>query len=329
MVKKSLKIGIDISKKTLDVCFKVEEIELHKQIKNTPEKIKSFVLKLQKKHGEVELFMENTGMYNCPIYTVAQELDLRIYVINPFHLKRSIGLVRGKDDKIDALRILNFAERFHDTLEPYVVPNKTVQKIKLMVSLRERVLKAKKMFAAASSEACSMTQREVHLELKKVSEKIVRDLQKRMKYVEQKLEELLKEDEQIHQNYKFATSVQGVGKILAYHLIITTNNFSQLNNPKKLACYAGVVPFDYQSGTSIYRKPRVSFMANKSLKKILHMAALRAIQLEGDMKTYYIRKVQEGKNKMSVLNAVRNKIIARVCSTVNNKKMYQVNLDLS
>lgn len=329
MVKKSLKIGIDISKRTLDVCFKVGNKEVHKKIKNSPEKIKSFVLKLQKKHGEVELFMENTGMYNCPIYTVAKELDLTIYVVNPLHLKRSLGLVRGKDDRIDAMRILNFAERFHDILEPYVIPNKTVQKIKLMVSLRERVLKAKKMFVTANSEACSMTQREIHLELKKVSEKIVKDLQNQIKNVEKKLEELLKEDEQMHQNYKLATSVQGVGKILAYHLIITTNNFTQLTNHRKLACYAGVVPFDFQSGTSIYRKPRVSFMANKNLKKILHMAALRAIQLEGDMRTYYIRKVKEGKNKMSVLNAVRNKIIARVCSVVNNKKMYQVNLDLS
>ena len=36
------------------------------------------------------------------------------------------------------------------------------------------------------------------------------------------------------------------------------------------------------------------------------MAALSAVKLDADLKKYYERKVAEGKNKMSVLNAVRN-----------------------
>lgn len=70
-------------------------------------------------------------------------------------------------------------------------------------------------------------------------------------------------------------------------------------------------------------------MADRALKKLLHLAAMRAIQLKGDLQDYYRRKVNEGKNKMLVLNAVRNKIVARVCSVVNNQKTYQINLVLS
>ena len=41
-----------------------------------------------------------------------------------------------------------------------------------------------------------------------------------------------------------------------------------------------------------------------------------------DLKHYYERKVAEGKSKMSVLNAVRNKLLARVVACVNNQKEY-------
>ena len=76
-------------------------------------------------------------------------------------------------------------------------------------------------------------------------------------------------------------------------------------------------------------QPRVSHMADKQVKKVLHMAALRVVRLDGDLKKYYTKKIDEWKNKMSAINAVRNKLIARICSVVNNKKIYVPNLLLS
>lgn len=53
------------------------------------------------------------------------------------------------------------------------------------------------------------------------------------------------------------------------------------------------------------------------------MAAMSAIQKENDLQHYYQRKVAEGKNKMSVLNAVRNKLIHRIYAVIKQQKMYQ------
>ena len=78
-----------------------------------------------------------------------------------------------------------------------------------------------------------------------------------------------------------------------------------LNDTRKLACYCGVAPFKYSSGTSVRGKTKVHYMANKKLKCNLHMASLTAVKLEVELKAYYERKVLEGKNKMSVLNAVK------------------------
>ncbi|MFT5512426.1 MAG: transposase [Bacteroidia bacterium] len=120
-----------------------------------------------------------------------------------------------------------------------------------------------------------------------------------------------------------------MGPIVGWNLLVKTNEFKLINDPRKLACYAGVLPFDYQSGTSIKRRPKVSNMADKKLKTALHMAAMRAVSLDGELQDYYNKKVKEGKNRMSVLNAIRNKIVARVCVTVNNKKRYKKDFVLS
>ena len=50
-------------------------------------------------------------------------------------------------------------------------------------------------------------------------------------------------------------------------------------------------------------------MAKISVKTVLHMAALSAVSMKGELQDYFIRKVSEGKNKMSVINAIRNKLI--------------------
>ena len=95
-----------------------------------------------------------------------------------------------------------------------------------------------------------------------------------------------------------------------------------LKDTRKLACYCGVAPFEHSSGSSVRGKTKVHYMANKKLKCNLHMASLSAIKLDQDLKKYYERKVAEGKNKMSVLNAVKNKLLARVIAVVNKQQEY-------
>ena len=74
-----------------------------------------------------------------------------------------------------------------------------------------------------------------------------------------------------------------------------------ITDPKQMACHAGVAPFEYRSGTSIRGKTRVSHQARKRLKALFHLGAMSCIRKEGELQTYYHRKVGEGKNKMLVV----------------------------
>ena len=122
--------------------------------------------------------------------------------------------------------------------------------------------------------------------------------------------------------YDLMLSVKGVGKVLATMLLVYTHGFNRLADSRKLACYSGVAPFVYESGTSIRGKTGVSKFANNELKKVLHMAAISSVQHNPELHEYYKRKVEEGKNKMSVINAVRNKLLHRIVAVINRGTPY-------
>ena len=73
-------------------------------------------------------------------------------------------------------------------------------------------------------------------------------------------------------------------------------------------------------------KTKLHPCANKHLKSLLNIAAMGAVQLKGEYKTYYQRRTQEGKNKMSTLNIIRNKLVLRVFAVVKRQTPY---VDLS
>lgn len=329
MKKSILLIGIDVSKKTLDVAnWNTQSV---KCIENTKESFTTEIKSMIKSYPNhrIKIGVENTGVYNCNINVVVPLFDLELYVFNPLHLKKSMGLARGKNDAIDALRIANHLNRYQHELAPYIFIRKPIERLKVLLSLRNRHIKYRNGFRQAAKEINDMELFELSKDVNQSTNRVVKQITKEIMIVEKKITAIINEDKKLKRLYACITSVPGVGKVIAWTILIKTNEFKSISDPRKLACFAGVVPFDYQSGSSIYRKPRVSFMADKTLKKILTMGAIRVIQLEGELAEYYQRKVLEGKNKMSVINAIRNKLIARICSCVNNDRLYQKRLDLS
>ena len=131
-------------------------------------------------------------------------------------------------------------------------------------------------------------------------------LKDEQKAVEQQIKELIQADPRLKELFDLMVSVPGIGPVIATELLITTNDMQTINDPKKLACHAGVAPFEYRSGSSIRGKTRVSHQARKRLKSLLLMGTMSAIQVKGDLQEYYLRKLAEGKHTMLVLNAVRN-----------------------
>ena len=137
-----------------------------------------------------------------------------------------------------------------------------------------------------------------------------------MEAVEKEMKALISSDEKMNGFFRLIVSVKGVGLILAANFLVITNCFKGFTGSRKFACYAGIAPFEHQSGTSLKMKSRVSHYANKRLKTLLNLSAGSAIQADAELKAYYQRRLANGKSKMSTLNIVRNKIVHRVFAVV-------------
>jgi transposase len=269
--------------------------------------------------------MEYTGIYNLPLVKWLKKQSALIWMESGTQISKSQGLVRGKNDKVDSSRIALYAFSNRHNIKLWKAPREIIEKLSVLLSLRNRFIKAKKQLSVTIEEQKLYLDKNTIKTLKKLNADPVNELMKSIQKVEKEIMELIKTDERIFRIYKIATSIDGIGMITAVNLITTTNEFLSITEAKKYACYSGVAPFEHSSGSSVRGKTKVSHMANKKTKTLLHLAALSAIQVKGEIKEYYKRKVEQGKNKMSVLNAVRNKIIQRVFACVKQDRFFEKN----
>lgn len=127
---------------------------------------------------------------------------------------------------------------------------------------------------------------------------LIQELQAAIDAITAEMEKIIGSTEVLARQMELLMSIDGVGKVVALNVIIETEAFSRFDNPRKFCCHAGVAPFSYTSGSSQHSKNKVSHRANKNIKKLLHMAAVSVThRKEGELKAYYMRKVEEGKNK--------------------------------
>lgn len=320
-------IGIDVSKSTLDFSVRDNQKFLfHLQVSNCEKGIKEVLKRCRKEKIDfaTTLFcMEHTGIYTNILLKFISSKNYSVWLEQGLQIKRSLGVQRGKNDKVDSERISEYAFRFQDKCKLWEPSRKVLQQLKKMVSLRRRLIKTKNILLKSLTESKAFEDKSILKEVTFLTSPILNKIDKQLLQVDTKIKEVIINDERLSELFEIITSVDGVGRVTAWELMITTNEFKNIQEGKKYACYSGVVPFEHVSGSSIRGKSRVNRMANKSVKQLLHMAALSSIVMKGELKEYYVRKVAEGKNKMSVINAIRNKLVLRIFACVRDGRKYE------
>lgn len=320
-------IGIDISSKTLDICVKHSTELKYCVVENEVKAIKAFFKTF--KDQKITVAMENTGRYNWNLFEVLPAFGFEVYVISPLHLKKSLGLIRGKNDKIDALRICSYIEKHQAESLLWKPSSVTIRKLKVLLTERTSRIKIKRQLLSQQKDYKLMKTIGLDKDLLKLNLQMLKAIDKQLGKIESCIADLIRQDAELDGKAALMRSIPGVGQVTCWMMLAKTENFSTITDPRKMACYCGVVPFDFQSGTSVRRKPGLSCFADKEMKSVLHLAAMSAIRLPNKLRAYYLRKVEEGKNRMSILNAVRNKIIHIIFAVIKNQTTYVNDLVLS
>jgi len=195
----------------------------------------------------------------------------------------------------------------------------------MLSATRQRLMLVYNQLAGPLAEQQNFVNPTLQKQLQKTCKASLTALEKDRKAIDAAMNQLIANDNQLKALFNLITSVPGIGMVTATEVIIATNELTTIPDAKKMACHAGVAPFNYQSGTSVRGRPGVSQHARKRLKSLFHLAAMSAIGVKGQLQDYYQRKVKEGKNKMLVLNAVRNKLIHRLYAVVKRGEKYDKN----
>lgn len=324
-------IGIDISKLTLDVAvLSANEVLEQQKIENSESAIKDLLrnLKTNFKSTRFNTFYcaENMGIYGRFLQNISIKKKLVLCLENPLQIKRSLGIQRGKNDAIDALRIAKYTRMNSSKLKEWQPPRPVIEQLKTLSSLRKRLLKTKVMLSSSKKiESYYLT----NIEKKRIanfSKDSLVAIKEDIHRIDTEMESIVSNDEKLNRLMEIVTSVPRVGEVIGREIVIYTNEFEETWTAKKFASYCGIAPFDMSSGTSVKGRTKVSPIANRELKASLHLAAIGIVRMKNTfLGKYYARKVAEGKNKMNVLNAIRNKLVHRIFACVRGDRLFEEN----
>lgn len=319
-------MGMDVSKNTLD-CHLFTQQKSLPPVSNDVKGFKAierWLIRELKTTEKVLVVMEYSGIYTYGIERFLHQQGIGFVKRPALDIKRSMGLVRGKSDKIDARFISRYGWMRREELKPMTPLNDVQLDLQQLMAHRDKLVADRASYQAKLKEMTTQMRDKLHERITTSINCVMEVLGTEIKETEASIRALIASDKALQTNYELACSVKGIGFATALHLLIATENFTRFDNDRKLICYCGLAPFEHSSGSSIRSRTRVSHLANKKLKSLLTMAAISAIQHDPELKAKYEQKLREGKAKMCVINIIRAKLIQRVCAVIKKQKPYEL-----
>ncbi|TAF28477.1 MAG: hypothetical protein EAZ70_05030 [Runella slithyformis] len=122
----------------------------HYQSTNDKTGIEAFVKQLKSQCPDANFVnslycMEHTGIYNNHLLHFLQAKQAKIWLENPIQIKDSLGMIRGKNDKIDAQRIASYAYKNRDEVRLWIPKREVIQKLDRLTALGNRLIKVRKI----------------------------------------------------------------------------------------------------------------------------------------------------------------------------------------
>lgn len=333
-------LGVDISKQWFHFCLVDHHMNpiQEGQVTNHPDKIFDFITQLHKQLqlqslDELMLCMEHTGLYIQHLVRCWLSKGGRLSVIPATKVTEHLAGPQGwqeKDDALDARRLAEYGIRYKDKLQAWQLKSEVLEKLQRFHRQRERLIKAINVLTVPLEESMEFDTAHIAAQLQANQADSVRALTSDLKKIETALTQVINQEPYLLQLFELIDSVEGVGPVIAREIIISTEAFTKFTpaEAKRYARYAGVTPLNWASGTSVKKRKKTPKRANLKIKSLLTVGAISLIPTTLELGVYYHRKRQQGKAHLSVINAMRNKMILRIFAVVRNQVMYEKNLNL-
>lgn len=307
-------VGIDVSKKVLDVATLNDEGEVARaQFKNTKAGRELCVAWLQKCDA-YKVALEATGTYHQHLVALLQAKNIYVSVLNPTQVSFFIRSQhrRNKTDTADALGLALFSkERQPKASMTQTSANQSLARE--IEAVTEDLIRLKNRLEAASG---GVTHKEVVTSLKKR----IKALEKEKKHLEEQLHGEVRANRP--EELELLTSIPGVGVRTACLLLTELGDIGRFSSARRLVAYAGLTPERHESGSSVFKRSRITRMGSRHLRKILYMPALSGLRYNPSLQVFFNRLVDRDKPKKSALVACMAKLLRIVFAVLTHRKPY-------
>ena len=324
-------VGIDIAKDTFSVRLlsvgngptPVGEIKTFANSSEGYTEMKRWVVEHGAEPASTQVIMEATGVYweACALYCHQQQFVVSI--VNPAQIKyfARTTLMRGKTDPLDA----NLIARFGAMMKPkaWTPPGIAFDDLQVLSRQRDAYVR---MLTEEKNRLHALSHR-AHCpsEVLRMTKAHIRFLEKQIDELGHAFKDHLDQTPAWKQTIEALTSITSIGMVTAGVLLTETLAFSTFVDGRQLTAYAGLAPAPFTSGSSVYRKPRISKIGNPRLRRAVYMASVSGIRFNPVLKTFYERLRANGKPAKVALVAVARKLLTIAFAVVRSQRPFDRN----
>jgi transposase len=311
-------LGLDIAKLKFNACLIRRGGKLrHKVFTNNPDGFAHLSDWLSRQGVEqVHACLEATGTYGDSLATYLHERGHTVSVVNPAAIKAyaQSRLSRTKNDRVDAALIAGFcAERRPPAWAPPAPELRELQAlVRRLDSLVEmRTMEGNRLSSGISVEAVRAS-----------VEELIAHLSEQIKRTERLIRDHIDRHPGLKKQRELLDSIPGIGEATAAALLAEVPDILQYRGAREVAAFAGLVPRERQSGSSVRGRVRLSKIGNSRLRKALYFPAITALRCSPFFQSWAEGLRRRGKSKMSVIGAAMRKLVHLAYGVLKSGKRF-------
>ncbi len=298
-------LGIDIAKLKFNVCLINQSGKLRHKVFVTNATGFEQLLEWLVKQGvqRVHACLEATGTYGEALAMFLHQAGHVVSVVNPAAIKAFAGsrLSRTKTDRVDAELIARLCLAQQPSAWSPLPPE--VRELQALVRRLEaltemRVAEENRLEAGITMQA-----------VKASVEELIGHLSAQIKHTELLIRKHIKDHPRLKEQSRLLDSIPGIAQTTAAAILAEIVDITQYRSARQVAAYAGLVPRERLSGSSVRGRTRVSKIGNARLRKALYFPAITALRCSPFFQNWAAGLRERGKCKMSVIGATMRKLI--------------------
>ncbi|KHT21808.1 IS110 family transposase [Pectobacterium carotovorum] len=320
-------VGIDISKRFIDVCLLVDGIKGKRKTKvlpNDPNSAQALAqwLILQKcDPSQAHIIMEATGVYHEHLAYGLHVAGILVSVANPHRVRefaKGMGILT-KTDRVDAYVLASYGCLKQP--DSWVPPSQEIKKLRALLQHRDSLLNDKQRVENRLGTLKSTTPPE---EVVTSLESMVQHLKDELEHIEHLIKVHIEKHLGLKKDLALLKSIDGVGEQIGWNMlaIIRGNHF---RSAEQVAAYLGVIPVERRSGTSVHGRASLSKIGPPGIRAKLYMGAIAAISHNRHVKAQYTRLLLKGKVKMLAIGAAMRKLVHLCYGVLHTQQPYDKN----